>query len=99
MKFLNVYSEYIKNSSIGSIKENISIEADENKSKILKHLKNGKTIAAIAGIPKDVFTGERINGKSVLLTDGIYEWSSDIIYYYEKYNLKLPTEFLKSISI
>ena len=94
MKTLNVYSEHTKNSFVGSIKENTSNVEDKNKSKILNHLKNGETIAAIAGTAKDVFTNEVINGEWVLMTDGTYEWGSDIVYYYEKYNLTLPTEFL-----
>ncbi len=94
MKTLNIYSEYIDHSSVGSIKENISNVIDEKKSKVLNHLKNGEIIAAIVGKAKDVFTNETINGEWVLMTDGIYEWSSDIVYYYEKYNLILPTEFV-----
>lgn len=94
MKTLNVYSEYINDSSVGSIKENISNAKDDNKSKVLDHLKNGKILAAIVGTAKDVFTNDVINGEWVLMTDGIYEWSSDIVYYYEKYNLILPTDFV-----
>ncbi len=94
MKTLNIYSEHINHSFVGSIKENVSNVEDKNKSKILNHLKNGEVIAAIVGTAKDVFTNEVINGEWVLMTDGIYEWGSDIVYYYDKYNLILPTEFL-----
>jgi len=95
MKSLNIYSEYIKNSTVGSIRANVSDAEDKNKSKVLNHLKSGKIIAAIVGTAKDVFTNEAINGEWVLMTDGVYEWSSDIVYYYEKYNLLLPDEFVK----
>ena len=90
MKTLNIYSEYIKNSSVGSVKDNILDKPDENRQKVLNHLKNGKIIASIVGSAKDVFTNQVINGEWVLMTDGVYEWSSDIVYYYEKYNLNLP---------
>jgi len=92
MKSLNVYSEHIINSPLGSIKENISGTLD--KRKVLRHLKNANVIATFPGITKDIFTGENISGEWLLLSDGVYEWSSDIIYYYERYNLKLLPEFV-----
>lgn len=95
MKTLNIYSEYINDSYVGSIKENISNSKDKNKSKVLNHLKNGEIIAAVVGTARDVFTNQAINGEWVLMTDGTYEWTSDIVYYYEKYNLILPPEFVK----
>ncbi len=81
-------------------KDTISEIADENKSKILNYLKNGRVIAAVPGIMMDVFTKANIVGVGewVVRTDGIYEWDTLIIYYYEKYNLKLPKDFLEHIS-
>ena len=91
---LNIFSEYIKDSVVGSIKENISAVADANKAKVLKHLTSATAIASIAGTAKDVFTGETIGGEWVLLSDGKYEWTSDIVYYYENYDLILPDDFI-----
>jgi len=31
------------------------------------------------------------------MNDGKYTWRSDVIYYFEKYNLKLPDEFVKEV--
>lgn len=97
MKDLNVYSEHIKNSMVGSIKDNISRVPDVNKDKVLDYLKQGTIIAGCPGILRDVFTGERIPGCWSVYTDGVYEWESDIIYYYETYNLRLPSDFMEYV--
>jgi len=97
MRSLNVYSEHIKNSPLGSIKENISASPGAEKETILNYLKSGSVIAAISGVAKDVFTNEDIKGEWFLMSDGVYEWSSDIIYYYEKYNLILLDEFIRYV--
>ncbi len=78
-------------------KNNISQSADKNKPKILNYLKNGRVIGVVPGIMKDSFTLKQINGQWLLMTDGIYEWDTKLIYYYEKYNIVLPQEFIRSI--
>ena len=45
----------------------------------------------------DVIAGKRINSEWVLHSDGVYEWTSDITYYYEKYNLILPQDFINHV--
>ena len=60
----------------------------------MDYLKRGKILAGCPGILRDVFTGEKICGGWLLYSDGVYSWESDIIYYYEKYNLRLPRDFI-----
>ena len=38
-------------------------------------------------------TGKTINEELTFMTDGKYEWRSDIAYYVEKYNLRLSKDF------
>ena len=64
-----------------------------NKDKILQYLKNGKIVAVAAGFARDIFTGQRIKGELVAMSDGVYSWRSDIIYYVERYNMRLSDEF------
>ncbi len=78
-------------------KDNISQSVDKQKSKILNYLKNGRVIGVVPGIMKDSFAQKQIDGQWLLMTDGIYEWDTKLIYHYEKYNLKLPQEFIKNI--
>ncbi len=94
LKSLNIYSEYIKNSKVGSIKDNISTTVNPYKEDILEHLRRGKHIAALCGGARDIFTGKPIKGEWLLLSDGEYKWTTDIIYYFEKYNLILLDEFV-----
>ena len=41
----------------------------------------------------DLFTGELIPTEEKGLNDGEYSWLSSLIYYVEKYNLRLLPEF------
>lgn len=65
------------------------------KDKLVRYLKNAECIAAMPAIFRDAFTGEIITGDTVILSDGEYEWFSDIPYYVEKYDMKLDEEFVK----
>ena len=69
------------------------------KESIIAYLRNGAIEAAAAGRARDVFTGERIPEEWVTLTDGIYEWDTSLIYHFDKYNIRLPDEFLRHILI
>ncbi len=80
-----------------STKDNISQNVDKNKPKILNYLKKGRIVGFVPGIMKDSFTQKQIDGQWLLMTDGIYEWDTKLIYHYEKYNLVLPQEFIKNI--
>ena len=44
-------------------------------------------------IRDSIFTGKTINEELTFMTDGKYEWRSDIAYYVEKYNLRLSKDF------
>ena len=69
----------------------------EEKDKIIMYLKNSNVIAYAAGIAKDVFSGKSIQGSLAYMSDGIFEWRSDIIYYADKYNLKLDDSFIEYV--
>lgn len=94
MKSLNIYSDYIKGSLVGSIKENLKFAPDSHKAQILKYLRSSNVIAAIPGRITDLFTQKPVNQENLLMSDGTYEWSTDIVYYYDKYNLALPDDFI-----
>ena len=58
-------------------------------------MKNAQVTAAAACMFRDVITGELIPDEALCLTDGEYHWRSDITYYVEKYNMRLPQEFIE----
>ena len=45
----------------------------------------------------DIFTGDTISYENRVLGDNEYVWSDELIYYVEKYNAKLPNEFVNHI--
>ncbi len=95
MIFLGQCRELSHNADMPSIKSLIQKKELENKKKILKYLRNGSKGATAAGVAYDVLTGEPIQGEFCCFNDGEYVWRSDIIYYVEKYNLKLEPSFIK----
>lgn len=70
-----------------------------NISAVVEYLRKGDVVAVAAGSAKDVITGEIIPGALTTLCKEGYAWRSDIAYYVEKYGLRLPEDFLKSINI
>ena len=46
---------------------------------------------------KDIVSNKTVNQSLVMMSDGKYAWRSDVVYYFEKYNLVLSDEFIKEI--
>ena len=64
--------------------------------KILHYLNGGRNIAHTMGVVKDYLDPQ---GKIIMLgpdnyTDGTWVWTSDVMYYVEKYHIQLPDDFL-----
>lgn len=72
-------------------------KAPDDKRKILAYLKNGKEIARAPGYLHDRINGESRLPNPACFTDGTYSWRSDLIYYYEKYNIELPKDFIEHV--
>lgn len=64
---------------------------------VLRYLKETPDVAAAPAILRDVFTGESLHMELLARSDGVYIWRSDIAYYFEKYDLKLPNEFIEYV--
>ena len=45
----------------------------------------------------DVISGEKIDRTLCMYNDGEYAWRSDIIYYVEKYNMRLEEDFVNKV--
>ena len=67
----------------------------KEKEKVLEYMKNAEHIAYSPGIARDVFHPEIWTTEVSLMSDGKYQWRSDIIYYVEKYDMELPEEFVE----
>jgi len=95
--------EYIMINNIKSIIDRSSLAdslgtglniAIPQKESVVAYLKNG-AIEAAAGRAKDIITGERIPGEWLSYTDGTYRWDTSLIYHFDRYNIKLPDEFIQ----
>lgn len=97
VKTICAYREFDDDNTLPSAKDNVTDTAVENKDKVLNHLKSGKLLFVAATTIKDIFTGKPIVGGLCTYTDGEYTWTSEELYYFEKYNLKLNADFINSI--
>lgn len=97
MIVLGKYKEIYHNDSFPSVSDFISNEEMENKTVILDYLRKGKVTAASPARIVDVISGERIDVSLKMLEDDEYAWRSDLVYYFEKYNLKLSDDFIAHV--
>ena len=65
--------------------------------KIVAYLDNGELVLASPSNATDIFSGEKLNQTSCILTDGEYSWSNSLSYYVQKYNLRIPKELEEKI--
>ena len=93
MIVLGHYKEIYNNNDYPSIKDDIN-KPTEYTNKIINYMKKCKVSSDSPAIVTDIFTGEPINATLSCMNDGKYAWRSDLIYYIEKYNLKLPDDFI-----
>lgn len=87
---------YFENQNIRiSLIELKNKKAEYPKEKVIDYLKNGHYISGHRGYTKDLFDESKktAGGKSEI-TDGMWVWTQDVIYYIENYNIGLPDEFL-----
>lgn len=69
----------------------------KDKDKIIDYMKKCDVIAVAPGTLIDVIDNSTRISKVALMTDGKYEWRSDLIYYVEKYDMELPAEFIQHV--
>ena len=95
MKYLGEYKEIENNMDLPLLKDNVSDVSCTNKDEILSYLKNKKFIkGAMPSLRYDIFTSQMITGQTLNYCDDEYCWDYETIYYFEKYNMKLPTDFI-----
>ncbi|NLG53879.1 MAG: helix-turn-helix transcriptional regulator [Clostridiales bacterium] len=80
-----------------SIWELVSDKPNKRKDSILRYIKRGLVISNCDIDAVDVISGEIISNRTQCMTDGEYYWWSDLHYYFERYNIELPREFIEKI--
>lgn len=75
---------------------NIGTEMTETpypgKEAVLAYLRKGSVFCASPGSDIDSTSGETIPGEKLVFESDRYYWGSDLVYYVETYNLRLPQE-------
>lgn len=95
MKTLFIFSEFgVPNAC--SITKFFSETPYEHKNAVVSYMKTRGTVKCVCGLANDVVSGEAI-GTRTIIHDGEYSWTNDLIYYVEKYNLKLPDDFIRYV--
>lgn len=97
MYFLGKYEELAPGMGFPTMKENLESKPYETKAEVLKYLKSGKPHIATAASVIDVYSGVNTFRPLLHLDDGEFSWTTKLIYYIEKYNLRLPHEVEKRI--
>ena len=97
-KILFLFDEFGKGMGLPSMKDFFMDEKYEHQDDIVYYMRNyGKPGMAAPMLTRDFFTGEYSGGGLVHFSDGEYAWTSDLPYYVEKYNLKLPDDFIEHV--
>ena len=61
-----------------------------------KYLRNAPVLAACAGLTTDVIDPDKgISGNPSAMTDGVWVWPGDYVYYVETYRLPVNEDFLE----
>ena len=97
MIILGKFNEFAPNMGFPSINDYLMDKPYDSKEKIIDYMLNGSVHMVTASKPIDIFTGNVINYDLVFMDDGEYSWTSKLIYYVDKYNLKLPEDFINHI--
>ena len=87
------YDELSPNHGFPKMIDSLEVTKYPYMDEIIRYLKSGTIEFARVSHAKDVFNGKTIPQESVFMNDGIFAWSSDLAWYVEKYNLRLPKDF------
>ena len=97
MVFLGKYEELAPGMGFPAMRDSFAAKPYSTKAEVLSYLKSGKTHIATAARIVDVISGERTFIPLVHMNDGEYTWTSKLIYYIDRYNLRLPEDVERRI--
>ena len=94
---IDKYDELAPGRRYPSMRPSFSDQPYDGQQRIADYLRSGKDYMASLALPRDVITGQRMPGTTLMMHDNDYCWSSDLAYYVEQYNLRLPSEIEQHI--
>lgn len=78
-----------------SLRDAVNESPSQDRDRIAGYLRAGSVFAATGMGVDDVMDPERTNVAELMtMTDGEWEWPSDLVYYVEEYNVALPEDFV-----
>ncbi len=81
-----------------SLKKAVRNTPSENENKIVEYLDKGVVLCVTAALVSDVLDESKgIIGNLEILTDGIWVWPSDLLYYVKFYHVVLDASFMEHI--
>lgn len=91
------FRENYKDDKYPSIMDFIKDTEPNKKDEIIKYFDKSKISSVSTSYVHDEIEKIQTNIPLVMKTDGEYAWRSDLEYYYNKYNIGLPQEFIKKV--
>lgn len=93
-RLLGCYEELGSGMGFPSMKDYFENEPYPEQNSIIEYLQHNGVVKMISmGHKYDFITGEEIEHETLHYTDRHFVWTSTLIYYVKKYNLRLPKEF------
>ena len=101
LKRVGFFRELRHSGGVGpSLHESRREAAQPHEDRILAWLEAGHTFIASPGVVRDVLSEAEdapISGTPTILTDGVWAWPQDLLYYLRTYHVKLPGAFLEHL--
>jgi hypothetical protein len=97
LRRLGFFDEFIQTpGQEGSIRDAVRGVALGDAADIARYLDSGPLALAFVDTPVDVIDGvTKIPEGGSLLTDGTWVWGTSLSYYFRRYNIALPDDFLR----
>ena len=103
-KFIGHYQEFYSDGvsrefveSLPKLADLISETPIDHKAEIVNYRNDGEVGLACSALSRDVLTGERLKIRKQTRHDDVYEWNESLAYYVERYNVRLPQEFVDHV--
>lgn len=98
MKEITSYCETTDNCQLASVKEGIG-KPTQNKHLILNYFHEfDNTYTVVTCAATDYITGKKIGSESIkTYNDGVYVWTNEEVFLFNKYDLKLNDDFIQHI--
>ena len=78
-----------------SLRDAVREAPPSERERIANYLQAGNAFAVTGMAVDDVLDPDRTNiAELMTMTDGEWEWPSDLLYYFEEYNVAIPEDFV-----